>query len=266
MPSTWRFRLSSDSNDEQYLARGFRNVDSADAGKMASCLQYLNSLPAVQAYKATMLRMMDPAPGSKTADLGCGLGFDVRRLAPLVGPEGKAIGVDASHALLASARLLSKDLLNVEFLAADIRSLPFPDAYLDTCKIDRVLQHVEQPERVLHEAFRITRPGGRVVCAEPDWGTFSIDSGDAVVDAQISKNWAESFRNPRIGQRLPSLLDDAGFVILETQQQILVTETFASSDLVFDTAQTAARLKLPLPSDREVRCAVTIFLFSAQVP
>jgi ubiquinone/menaquinone biosynthesis C-methylase UbiE len=229
---------------------------------MASCLQYLNSLPAVQAYKETMLRMMAPAPGSTVADLGCGLGFDVRRLASLVGPEGEAIGVDASHSLLASAQRFP----NVKFLAADIRNLPFPDGSLDTCRIDRVLQHVEHPEQVLHEVFRTLRAGGRVVCAEPDWGTFTIDSGDDGVDSQISKSWAESFCNPRIGQTLPRLLEDAGFIVLETQQQVLATDTYASSDAVFDIAQTATRLKLSIPSDREVRCAVTIFLYSAQVP
>ncbi len=90
----------ADPNPEASLARGFRDVDAAAVDKLARCLTYMDALPAFQQYKNTMLEMMNPQRGSVTADLGCGLGFDVRRLAALVGPEGRAIGVDASLALI----------------------------------------------------------------------------------------------------------------------------------------------------------------------
>src|SRR6202034_773984 len=94
---------------EDYLARGFRDVDAAAVGKMARCLAYMDGLPEFQQYKTTILQMMKPPPGSLVADLGCGLGFDVRRLSELVGPEGLAIGVDASLTLIESARAASKN-------------------------------------------------------------------------------------------------------------------------------------------------------------
>src|ERR1700677_4586736 len=131
---------------EEYLARGFRDVDAAAVGKMARCLAYMDGLPEFQQYKTTILEMMKPQHGSLVADLGCGLGFDVRRLSKLVGPEGRAFGVDASLTLIESARAASKGFPGIEFIQADIQKLPFASGSLHSCKADRTLQHVERPQ------------------------------------------------------------------------------------------------------------------------
>src|SRR3954465_2965169 len=135
--------------EENYLARGFRNVDAGATRKMAHCLGYLDSLPSFQRYKNLILEAMNPQPGQVTADLGCGLGFDVLRLARRIGPQGRALGVDASVAFLASARLLSHHSAAVEWINADIGKLPFPGGSLHSCQVDRTLQHVERPASVL---------------------------------------------------------------------------------------------------------------------
>lgn len=232
---------------EDYLARGFRDVDAAAISKMARCLAYLDGLPDFQQYKTTILEMMDPYAGSVTADLGCGLGFDVRRLAKLVGPKGRAIGVDASLMLIESARAASKGFPAAEFIQADIHNLPFASGFLDSCKVDRTLQHVERPDGVLIEIFRTVRPGGRVVCADPDWGTFvieasSLGNAERAVARQVAQLWSQDIRNPRIGRDLSKLLEEAGFVDLQVKEKVLSTADFASGDIVFDITQSALRL------------------------
>src|SRR5580704_9405244 len=177
----------ADPNREASLARGFRDVDAAVVGKLARCLTYMDALPAFQQYKNTMLEMMNPQRGSVIADLGCGLGFDVRRLAAFVGPEGRAIGVDASQALLEAARSETEGTPAVEFIQADIQHLPIGRSSLNSCKVDRTLQHVERPAAVLNEMFRTLCSGGTVVCAEPDWGTFKIDDGRQPIGQQIAR-------------------------------------------------------------------------------
>ena len=147
----------SDPETDSYLATGFRDVDTAAVDKMARCLAYMDSLPGFQQYKAAILEMMNLQRGSITADLGCGLGFDVRRFSALVGSTGLAIGVDSSMALIRSA---SESFPAVEFIQADIQTLPFANDVLDSCKIDRTLQHVERPAAVLNEVFRTVRSGG----------------------------------------------------------------------------------------------------------
>jgi len=232
----------ADPNREASLARGFRDVDTALVGKLARCLTYMDALPAFQQYKNIMLEMMNLHRGSITADLGCGLGFDVRRLAALVGPEGRAIGVDASLALLASARSTCEGLPTVEFIQADIQHLPFASGSLHSCKVDRTLQHAERPAAVLDEMFRSVCSGGVVVCAEPDWGTFAINDGQHPIARQIAQVWSEGFRNPHIGRELKDHLREAGFVDLQVREFVLSTPSFESSDTVFDITQSASQV------------------------
>jgi ubiquinone/menaquinone biosynthesis C-methylase UbiE len=232
----------ADPNREASLALGFRDVDTAVVGKLVRCLTYMDALPAFQQYKNTMLEMTNPQRGSVTADLGCGLGFDVRRLAAFVGPEGRAIGVDASLALIESARSASEGLPAVEFIQADIQDLPFASGSLNSCRVDRTLQHVERPVAVLNEMFRTLCSGGTVVCAEPDWGTFAIDDAQHPIARQIAQVWSEGFRNPHIGRELKDHLKEAGFVDLQVQEFVLSTPSFDSSDTVFDITQSASQL------------------------
>lgn len=265
-------------NPEASLARGFRDVDMAVVGKLSRCLTYLDALPAFRQYKSTMLEMMRPRRGSVTGDLGCGLGFDVRRLAALVGPEGRAIGVDASLALIESARSASEGLPAVEFIQADIQHLPFATASLNSCKVDRTLQHVERPAAVLDEMFRTLCSGGSVVCAEPDWGTFAIDDAHPIA-RQIAKVWREGFRNPRIGHELKDRLEEAGFADVQVQEFALATPNFESSDIVFDITQSALQLAASSGGDeplvwlaglrdrlRPVCCSVTLLMSCGKKP
>lgn len=239
----------ADPDREASLARGFRDVDTAVVGKLARCLTYMDALPAFQQYKNTMIEMMKPQRGSITADLGCGLGFDVRRLAAMVGPEGRAIGIDASLALISSARSTGGGLPMVEFIQADIQDLPFASGSLNSCKVDRTLQHVERPAAVLNEMFRTLCSGGTVVCAEPDWGTFAINDAQHPIARQIAQVWSEGFRNPHIGRELKDHLKEAGFVDLQVQEFVLSTPSFESSDTVFDITQSASQLARRTGSD-----------------
>jgi ubiquinone/menaquinone biosynthesis C-methylase UbiE len=269
----------SDREAEDYLAKGFRDVDAAAVGKMARCLAFMDSLPGFQHYKTSILEMMNPQRESITADLGCGLGIDVRRLCTLVGPEGRPIGVDSSLTLIESARSMSKGFPAVEFVQADIQNLPFASGFLHSCKVDRTLQHVERPAGVLKEMFRTMCPDGRVVCAEPDWETFAIDDADHAMARQIAEIWSESFRNPRIGRELRNLLEEAGFADVQVREALITTPSFESSEMVFDIAQTALRLaessgsEEPLAwlaklreRDRQVCCSVTLVINFARKP
>ena len=271
--------MQADPNPGTSLARGFRDVDAATVGKLARCLAYMDALPEFQQYKTTMLEMMKPQRGSVVADLGCGLGFDVRRLAALVGPEGRAIGVDASLALIESARSKSEGLAAVEFVQADIQQLPFASGSLNSCKVDRTLQHVERPSAVLDEVFRTVCSDGAVVCAEPDWGTFAIDNAQHPIAMQIAQVWSEGFRHPRIGHELRDHLKEAGFVDIQVKEFILSTPNFESSDIVFDITQSAHQLATSTGTDEPLtwlasvrdhlsplRCSVTLLINFGKKP
>ena len=272
-----------DATGGDYLAKGFRDVDAGATDKMARCLSYLDSLRDFQLYKSAILQFMNPLPGETVADLGCGLGLDVQRFAALVGPTGCAIGVDTSLKWMASARTASKGILYAEFIQADIRRLPLASGVLDSCKVDRTLQHVERPALVVEEMFRTLSPGGTAVCAEPDWASFRIDApesgGEQSITRQVISLWREGFQNPRVGREVRLLLEQAGFVDMRTQEFLLSTPNFESSDMVFDLAESAFRLSEITASDaplawlsrlresgNKVRCSVELLVHAGKRP
>ena len=103
-------------------------------------------------------------PGEAVLDLGCGAGFDAILAAQLVGPAGRVVGIDLSPEMLmvAEAGRADAGFQQVEFHAAAVEALPFPDAYFDVALSNGVLNLVPDKPAVLREIFRVLRPGGRL--------------------------------------------------------------------------------------------------------
>jgi ubiquinone/menaquinone biosynthesis C-methylase UbiE len=96
-------------------------------------------------------------------DLGCGTGLLSATLAPFV---RKVIAVDTSKAMLAAARRRLSGVENVEVRAGDLESLPIDEATLDAALLVFVMHYVAEPARVLAEAGRAMRPGGRLLLVD----------------------------------------------------------------------------------------------------
>ena len=72
-----------------------------------------------------------------------------------------------------------------QFVVADGADLPFADGSLDAVRIDRSLQHIAEPGRVVREMARVARHGALVLCSEPDWGTFLLGGTHTAVTERI---------------------------------------------------------------------------------
>jgi arsenite methyltransferase len=146
--------------------------------------------------------------GETVLDLGSGGGIDVLLSAKRVGPTGKAYGLDMTDEMLALANANKQraQATNVEFLKGEIENIPLPDSSVDVIISNCVVNLSGDKRRVIHEAFRVLKPGGRFAISD-------VVVRGAVPDA-VRRNmelWIGCVAGALEEQEFLSMLADAGF-------------------------------------------------------
>jgi ubiquinone/menaquinone biosynthesis C-methylase UbiE len=220
----------------------FEDVDDSD--KVRSYLKILDkfdALPGIQALKIAAIERCGIQAGMSILDDGCGAGLETVRLARLVGPAGKVIGLDASHAFIAEARRRAVDLsLPIEYLEGDAHRLPFQDNSFDVSRAERLFLYLRDPVKALAELVRVSRSRGVVYLIEPDFETVTINVGDRdLVRKILHFDCDQDTRNGWIGRELPSLFKASGLTDVDVQTGVIVFEPHTFSPYFLEIGHSA---------------------------
>lgn len=149
-------------------------------------------------------------PGQDVLDLGCGTGALTRAMAALVGPSGSVLGVDPAEEMTSFAAQRSSRVCRFQAMSAE--ALDLPDKSVDVVVSALAMHHIPEQERAAREAFRVLRPGGRVMLADfrpprPSWLRSAL--------GRLSDHRMD--HDPE--NELITMLTDAGFDHVETLWQ-----------------------------------------------
>jgi ubiquinone/menaquinone biosynthesis C-methylase UbiE len=179
----------------------------------AAWLETQAQMPFIREVSRRTFELMDLHPGQSVLDVGCGTGVMLPALAQAVGGGGLVTGLDHAAAFLARAHQRLRDAgldEQVRLVQGDAMALPFADGTFDVTHAERVLMHLSDPDAAIREMARVTKPGGRVVCAEVDTRAVEIDHPDRELFERLLQMSASQIRNPAIGIELRRRLITAG--------------------------------------------------------
>ena len=212
----------------------FGDVDgSGFAGEFINYLDHATDhFQPVKRFAQSCLQLK---PGERVLDVGSGCGDDIRDMALSIMPHGCAAGIDVSQSMIKEARRRSaKFVAQLQFAVADAEALPWATAYFDACLADRVFQHLRSPARALNEMLRVTKPSGRVVVADRDWGLVSVDATDAATTTAVLGRACAGIRNGCMGRNLHALFAKAGVRNTEIHTKTINIQSFGVADLLLD--------------------------------
>jgi ubiquinone/menaquinone biosynthesis C-methylase UbiE len=181
--------------------------------KAAKAVETTYMAPDIVEQRRATRALLALQPGERVLDIGSGPGFLADEMAAEVGPDGAVHGVDPSESMLAIAR---RHETGVEYATGDALALPYEDATFDAAVATQVYEYVADMPAALAEAWRVLRPGGRLLILDTDWDAIVWHSSDRDRMQRVLEKWNDHLADPYLPRRLPGLLRDAGFELRAT--------------------------------------------------
>lgn len=154
-------------------------------------------------------------------DLGCGTGVVIRQLEQCLHPGSVLHGADISQRLLDAARRVAP-ASRIHWDKVSSVSLPYADASFDVITMHTLLSHVPEPEKVLREAARILKPGGRLIVFDADHASTTYGQPDYAKMRETDQKLVDAIAtHPDICRQMPRYLKAAGFELLNHRSEIL---------------------------------------------
>jgi ubiquinone/menaquinone biosynthesis C-methylase UbiE len=198
------------------LGSAFRpgTVGDAAVATMVTVLDEQDAAPSIERLRAWALVAGAVGAGESCVDIGSGTGTMTRRLARLVGPTGRAVGIEPNAEMRRVAEeRAAADGVAVSFVEGLATELPLPDASVDVVWCERVLQHVPDAEAAVREMARVLRPGGRALVLDSDHESRVESDIDPTTGRAMLEAFMAQIANPRAARNIPRQAMTAGLTV-----------------------------------------------------
>ncbi|MDR2269293.1 MAG: methyltransferase domain-containing protein [Sphingobacterium sp.] len=159
-------------------------------------------------------------------DLGCGTGMDAVNLANMLGSTVQVIGVDHDAALIAHAKSGSNGISNINFIQGEVYKLGFEDEAVSGVRMERLVQHLTNPQNMFREVYRILAKEQPLVIVETIWDSLTFYTEHVDIEAKICHYLTEEkVNNGWAGNKLTADLLAHGFRQVQLQSFSMMTRS-----------------------------------------
>jgi ubiquinone/menaquinone biosynthesis C-methylase UbiE len=175
-----------------------------DDPRVAARVARAYASPDLAAVREAQVDLLDPQPGWRIADIGCGPGAFAEALSVR---GARVTAIDPARAMLDA---VASRALGCELVQADALDLPLASGSHDAACLVQVLEYVDDPVAALREAARVVRPGGAVLAADTDWDTQGFNVADRALGRRVMHAYADLKPDGWAGRRIRGWLTAAG--------------------------------------------------------
>ena len=194
-------------------------------------VEEFNGSVGARVRRARILEALHLKPGHRVLDVGSGPGHQAFEISSVVGDTGRIDGVDPAKSALDIAQRRCAELNNTWFHAGEASSLPFGDSTFDAVMSRQVFEYLDDIPSGLAEAFRVLKPGGRVLIHDTDWGALLWRSSDPQRMVRIMRCWDGHLADPHLPRTLGKKLAEAGFTDVRVEPVVHVETAYEPSSV-----------------------------------
>lgn len=219
---------------KEFNFRDFDNLDeSEDADYLIDSMDEMFDVEHVQGIKQMAIENLNVKNGNMVLELGCGLGHDAETFGELVGDSGNVVAVDFSKKMISKAKMRSKHG-NVIYTQANASNLDYPDQTFDICHADRLLLSQKDPIKILMEAIRLLKPGGKLSITDLDFGSIIFHPHDEKITPILKDRLQEIVLHPFIGRELHQRFNEQGLVNITVEPKSYLIQSFDKLKKIID--------------------------------
>lgn len=206
-------------------------------GDIATIQQRLAETSDLYRRRLAVLEALDPRPGERVLEIGCGGGALLPAVGAAVGPRGRVTGIDISADQIEAARRRCAGHANIDLSVADACRLPHEPRTFDAIVAIQVIEYLDDPLQALAGLRRVAKDRSRAVVLATNWDTMFWNAGADELTGSVQAAWRRHAPHPNLPAELRHLFGSTGFHVVRQAPVPIVNSAYHEDSFAFWAAR-----------------------------